>query len=81
MATNVVFDPSKMMPFGANKRFHLKLNLDTSQPTDSQKAHNFTKHINNILEQLYTNLLMSQITQKNAANLQETPTPSYKVDD
>ena len=51
-------DSPKMTPFFANKEFHPRLSLDTSQPTNNQKTHEFVKHMNDILEQLHANLLM-----------------------
>ena len=70
-----------MTPFFANKGFHLKLSLDISQPTDNQKAYDIAKHMEDILEQLCTTLLMFQKAQKNAANFHQTLAPLYQLKD
>ena len=72
-------DSLKMTPFFDNKRFYLKLSLDTFQPTNNHEAHDFAKHMNDILKQLRVNLLMSHGVQRNTANLHQTLAPSYQV--
>ena len=52
-----MFDSSKIALFFANKRFYPKLSLDTFQPAANQEAHDFAKHVDDILEQLRVNLL------------------------
>ena len=69
------------MPFFANKGFHLRLDLDIFQLTNNQEAFNIAKHIEDILKQLHTNLLMFQKAQKIAANFHHTPAPLYQIKD
>ena len=70
-----------MTPFFANKGYYLRLNLDPPQPNTNQEAQDLTKHIEDILEQLSANLLVSQEAQRSAANFHRTPAPSYQVRD
>ena len=53
-----------MIPFFANKEFYPRFSLDISQPTNNQEAYNIAKHMEDILEQLRNNLLISQEAQK-----------------
>ena len=70
-----------MTPFFANKGYHPRLSLNPPQPSTNQKAQDLTQHMEDILEQLKTNLLVSQEAQRSAANLHKTPAPSYQVGD
>ena len=76
-----MFDSSKMTLFFANKEFHLRFSLETSQPAANPEAYDLAKHLNNILEQLSANLLMSQKDQQNSTNLHKTPAPAYSLRD
>ena len=49
-----------MTPFFANKSFPSRLSLDLSQLTTNWEAQDLAQHMNDILEQLSANLLMSQ---------------------
>ena len=55
-----MFDASKMMLFFANNGFHPRFSFNSSQLATNQKAHDLAKYMDNILEQLHANLLMSQ---------------------
>ena len=68
---------SKMTLFFTNKGFYSRLSLDTSQLTNSQNAHNFAKHMDDILEHLRINLLMFQKNQTNIANFHWASAFSY----
>ena len=70
-----------MMLFFANKKFYPRLSLNIFQLTNNQEAYNIAKHMENILEQLRDNLLMSQKVKKNAANFHQTPALSYQIGD
>ena len=48
-----------MTSFFANKLFHLRFSLNTSQPAANQEAYDLARHVNDILDQLHANLLMS----------------------
>ena len=75
--------------FFANKRYHPKLNLDSHQSTNNQKAQDLTQHMEKAQDltqhmekfskQLKSNLLVSQKAQRPAANLHRTPAPAYQV--
>ena len=80
-AKNTVLEFSKMTPFFANKRYHLRLILNPPQPSTNQEAQDLTQHMEVILEQFRANLLVSQEAQKSATNLHRTPAPSYQVGD
>ena len=79
-ANNAVSESSRMIPFFANKGFHLRLSLDSSQPTSNQEAQDLAQHMNDIIEQLRANLITSQEAQRSAANL-HSPAPFYQVGD
>ena len=70
-----------MTLFFANKGFHPRLSLDLSQPTSNQEAQDLAHHMNNIIEQLRANLLMSQEAHWSAANFHRVPAPFYQVRD
>ena len=59
-ANNAVSESSRMTPFFANKNFYPRLSLNLSQPANNQEAQDLAQHMNNIIEQLRANLLMSQ---------------------
>ena len=65
-ANNAVSESSGMTPFFVNNGFYPRLSLDLFQPTNNQEAQDLAKHINNIIEQLRANLLMSQEVQWSA---------------
>ena len=79
-ANNTVSESSRMTPFFANKRYHPRLSLNPPQPSTNQEAQDLTQHMEDILEQLKVNLLVSQDAQRFAANLHRTPAPSYQVE-
>ena len=70
-----------MTLFFANKGFYPRLSLDLSQPTSNQEAQDLALHMNDIIEQLKANLLMSQEAQQSAANLCKVPALFYQVGD
>ena len=70
-----------MTPFFANKSFHSRLSLDLFRPTSNQEAQDLALHMNDIIEQLRLNLLMSQEAQQFAVNLHRVWAPSYQVED
>ena len=70
-----------MTLFFANKGFYPRLSLDLSQPANNQEAQDLAQHMNNSIEQLRANLLMSQEAQQSAANLHRVPAPFYQLRD
>ena len=70
-----------MTPFFVNKRYHPRLSLNPPQPSTNQEAQDLTQHMEDILEQLKANLLVSQEVQRSAANFHKTLTLSYQVGD
>ena len=81
VANNTVSKSSKMTPFFANKGYHPRLSLNPPQPSTNQEAPNLTQHMEDILEQLGTNLLVFQEAQRSAANFYRTPAPFYQMKD
>ena len=70
-----------MTSFFANKGYHPRLSLDPPQSTNNQEAQDLTQHMEDILEQLRANLLVSQEAQRSAATFHRTPAPAYQVKD